>query len=102
MPSQKLTLTNALDMVQKEYERAKGLAFVRNPLAYALYHVWKAADGQTPENENPCEACGYKSYYTQVAGQNDCNDCGSVRTCQYVPRVGSICRINCPLWRPKG
>lgn len=44
-----MTLTKALNMVEKEYERAKGLEYVRNPLAYALYKVWRAADHQNEE-----------------------------------------------------
>lgn len=31
-------------MVKAEYERAKRLPFVVNPLAWALYQVWKIAD----------------------------------------------------------
>lgn len=49
-----------------------------------------------------CEGCTYKSYYSRVAAQNDCNDCGKAKTCPHVPRPGSIVRINCPLWRAKG
>lgn len=97
-----MTLQNALDMVRIEYERAQGLALVRNPLAWALYRVWKIADGQTPDEKDPCQDCEYKAHSMQVASQNDCNDCGAARTCQYVPRIGSLTRINCPLWRPKG
>lgn len=58
--------------------------------------------GRADAIEGLCNGCAYKAYYAQVASQNDCNDCGTARTCQYVPRAGSICRINCPLWRPKG
>ncbi len=83
-----MTLQKALDMVRIEYERAQGLALVRNPLAYALHKVWKIADGQPPG--------------TGAQIQNDCDSCAVAGSCQYVPRVGSICRINCPLWRPKG
>lgn len=39
-----MTLEKALDMVAKEYDKAKGLDFVRNPLAYALFKVWRVAD----------------------------------------------------------
>ena len=39
-----MTLEKALDMVVKEYDKAKGLDFVRNPLAYALFKVWRVAD----------------------------------------------------------
>lgn len=49
-----------------------------------------------------CEGCTYKSYYSRVAAQNDCNDCGKARSCPHVPRPGGVVRINCPLWRAKG
>ena len=49
--------------------------------------------------ENLCHGCSYKAYYARGAAQHDCNDCGSRRTCQYVPRLGDTVRINCPLWR---
>ena len=58
--------------------------------------------GQADAKANLCKGCSYKSYYSHVAGQNDCNDCGAARNCKYVPLPGSIVRINCPLWRPKG
>lgn len=57
--------------------------------------------GYDDAKEKLCAGCGYKSYYSQVAAQGDCNDCGKARSCQYVPRPGSIVRINCPLWRAK-
>lgn len=44
-----MTLAKALNMVEKEYERAKNLQYVRNPLAYALHKVWKEADRQPAE-----------------------------------------------------
>ena len=39
-----MTLEKALDLVKEEYERALKLDYVRNPLAWALYQVWKKAD----------------------------------------------------------
>ena len=39
-----MTLDKAIELLRKEYEKAKGLAFVKKPLAYALYQVWKIAD----------------------------------------------------------
>lgn len=83
-----MTLQRALEIVRIEYERGQGLPLVRNPLAWALYRVWKIADGQPDVTD------------TQI--RSDCDSCGAARTCQYVPRVGSICRINCPLWKPMG
>lgn len=98
-----MKLQKALDMVRIEYERAQGLALVRNPLAWALYRVWKIADGQTPDDTDPCHGCGYKANFEWQRSHNDCTSCGAARTCQYAPRAGvTIIRINCPLWQPKG
>ena len=39
-----MPLEEVIKMLEKEYERAKTLSFVRDPLAYALYSVWKKVD----------------------------------------------------------
>lgn len=39
-----MTLEAALKMVSVKYENAKKLDHIRNPLAYALYAVWRLAD----------------------------------------------------------
>lgn len=39
-----MTYNSAIKMLEKEYDKAKSLDFVRDPLAYALYQVWKEAD----------------------------------------------------------
>lgn len=39
-----MKIDTAMKRLEKEYERAKNLEFVRNPVAYALYQVWKEAD----------------------------------------------------------
>ena len=41
-----MTLKKAIQMLEAEYERAKKLDFVHNPLAWALYQVWKKADAE--------------------------------------------------------
>ena len=41
-----LTLEDVIQRLEIEYEKAKRLDFVVNPLAYALYQVWKMADGK--------------------------------------------------------
>ena len=38
------SIEKAIKLLTKEYERAKRLSFVRNPVAYALYQVWKMSD----------------------------------------------------------
>ena len=42
-------LKKAIKLLEQEYERAKHLEFVRNPIAYALFNVWKIADKKTPK-----------------------------------------------------
>lgn len=32
---------------------------------------------------------------------HNCNDCGNVRQCSYVPEPGQPVRWNCPLWEGK-
>lgn len=39
-----MTLEKAKQLLDEEYERAKRLEYVKNPLAYALHQVWKKAD----------------------------------------------------------
>lgn len=41
----RVELRKAVRLLNKEYEKAQRQPFVRDPLAYALYQVWKAADG---------------------------------------------------------
>ena len=39
-----MKLNKAIKLIEFEYEKAKRLEWVHNPLAYALYQVWKMAD----------------------------------------------------------
>ena len=41
-----MTLEEAIKLLEAEYERAKKLKYIKKPLAYALYQVWKMADRQ--------------------------------------------------------
>jgi hypothetical protein len=50
-----MTLEKAKELLDTFYERAKGLEYVRDPLAFALYKVWKMADNErkaTDERKN--------------------------------------------------
>lgn len=47
---EKMTLEKAIDMLKKEYELAKKQGYIRNPLAWALYQVWRAEDRMKGEN----------------------------------------------------
>ena len=39
-----MTLKKALKMLEKQYQIAVKLEFVKKPLSYALYQVWKEVD----------------------------------------------------------
>ncbi len=43
-PKKKTDLEKAISRIYEEYERAKKLEYVRNPLAFALHNVWKEVD----------------------------------------------------------
>ena len=45
-----MTIEKALDEVAKEYAKALRLDYVWNPLAWALYRVWRKADAD-PKNK---------------------------------------------------
>ena len=36
-----------------------------------------------------------------MQSMHNCNDCGIVRKCDYVPEPGAPVRWNCPLWQEK-
>ena len=40
-----MTLEKAIEMLKAEYERALKLEFVYDPLAWALYRVWRKVSG---------------------------------------------------------
>ena len=79
-----MTLENAIDLIKAEYEKATDSNYVNNPLAYALYQVWKKAD---------------REVIVQISQQTDLTDkCGS---CEWaIPIKGSKkgtfgCYIEC-------
>lgn len=39
-----MRLKTAIKLLETEYEKVKKLEWVHNPLAYALYQVWKKVD----------------------------------------------------------
>lgn len=53
-----MTLEEAKALIDEEYERAKRLEYVINPLAYALYQVWKKADVRSVQQTDLNNKCG--------------------------------------------
>ena len=45
-------LSKAIKMLKEEYIRAQASVFVRKPMAYALYQVWKWFDANEKERIN--------------------------------------------------
>jgi hypothetical protein len=61
-----MTLEKAIELLKTEYEKASESNYVYNPLAYALYQVWKIADSEVigqilPQTDltNKCGACEF-------------------------------------------
>ena len=48
-----MQLKRAIRLLEREYAIAKNLEMVRNPMAYALYKVWKIADSEPPKLPQP-------------------------------------------------
>lgn len=46
-----MTLFRTIKMLEEEYKNAKQCDRIKNPLAYALYQVWKKADGDKGKEE---------------------------------------------------
>lgn len=47
-----MTFDEAVEQLRKEYEHAKKLKHVKNPIAYALYHTWRVADSKKERERN--------------------------------------------------
>lgn len=91
-----MDLKKAIKLLEQEYKRAQEMCFVRNPLAWALYRVWKKADGQQdgrdailrsiPDSPHPdgdasilaCPNCGSGEYLHNLDGaeMRFCGQCG--------------------------
>lgn len=61
-----MTIKRAIKLLETEYERAKSCDFVRDPISYALYNVWRIADSEqlkiTPKTEAALEAIGRNTH----------------------------------------
>lgn len=44
--------------------------------------------------------CDYARVGYNLSTYNDCNNCGD-KDCKYIPRIGEVTRINCPLWKAR-
>lgn len=68
-----MTLENAIELVKEEYAKATDSNYVRNPLAYALYQVWKKADEKIfvePQETDLTDKCGSCEYAMPIQGSS--------------------------------
>lgn len=66
-----MTLENAFVLIKQEYEKATESKYVNNPLAYALYQVWKIADRQimfNPTETDLTDKCGSCEWAMPIKG----------------------------------
>ena len=66
-----MTLENAIELIKSEYEKATDSNYVKNPLAYALYQVWKIADRQilvAPQETDLTDKCGSCEWAMPIKG----------------------------------
>lgn len=55
-----MSIEDAIDLIRSKYEDNKGKKWVRNPVAYTLYEVWRITDSkevyrpsEPPKEETP-------------------------------------------------
>ena len=46
-----MTLNKAINLIEKEYEKAKKLEWVHKPLAYTIYKVWRIVDAEKEKED---------------------------------------------------
>lgn len=67
-----MTLENAIELIKEEYEKATESNYVSNPLAYALYQVWKQADRKVINQMSPqidlSDKCGSCKWAMPIKG----------------------------------
>lgn len=53
-----MTFEEAQKLLCEEYERTKKLEYVKNPLAYAFYQVWRTVDKKSRKRADLTDKCG--------------------------------------------
>lgn len=67
-----MNLEQAIKLLESEYERAKKLEWIRNPLAHALYKVWKIADSSNKKDRRNCFNCAHAK---KPGHKSPCSEC---------------------------
>lgn len=70
-----MTIDNAIEMLKSEYEKALNLSYVRNPISFALYSVWRKADKvekQPVDLSFKCGSCKFAKPTAEYFGGSCC------------------------------
>lgn len=103
-----MKLETALERVQSAYKKASANSLVRNPLAYALYQVWKMADAKptkTTEYAGKCGGCDYAKPTTAFGGSKcyiECTNRPIGRKSSTVAHIKQRTTKACKRYKPKG
>lgn len=70
-------IVDIVEHFKDEYERATKTNYVRNPLAYALYNVWRMADSERRHNQptdltGKCGSCAFAVPNEKAFGGSRC------------------------------
>ena len=100
-----MTLEKALKLVQEKYERAKKVEYIHNPLAYALYKVWRMADEPAGEIKPQCGICAY-AVKTDAFGRGnayiECTNRGKLPNRSGVAHFKQRTSPACKRWKAEG
>ena len=66
-----MTLEKAIKMLEAEYERAKTLNYVRDPLAYALHLVWRRVEEKRRKEKENEDIPSDDTEVAMIANLND-------------------------------
>ena len=106
-----MTLENAIELIKGEYEKAADSEYVKNPIAYALYQVWKIADRQVvaePHETDVTDKCGSCEWAMPMKGSAK-GVFGCTIKCQNpskkwksdISMIKQRTTPRCRLWEPK-
>ena len=89
-----MTLEKALDQVAKEYAAAAENEHIHNPIAYALYQVWKMADAEKPPKSlvGKCGSCAHAKPYS-CGGSKSYVECTNPAHLAKIKGRGELARV---------
>lgn len=75
-----MTIEQVQELLREEYEKSKRLEYVKNPIAYAVYQVWKTV---------------YKKSHKETDLTNKCGSCKWSVQCKFSEKSSLGCYVEC-------